>query len=375
MMSPEEKWILHCIHTLITGEPVNEPPELDWDQVMHLAEVNRLMPILQHSRPEEYAPEEAVERITESSRRQRMRAAVLIDEFQRIQTAFHSHQIELIPIKGIVESQLAYPSPSMRYFDDIDILIRNADGDRALGTLKELGYEPHPNAPRPEWHHLPPYIHRKRGTLVEIHIDLIRRSQSGWSVEDVWSRSYIGQLRESTARLLSPSDRIVLAALHARHNLYQRLSAFLDITLICIEAMQKENFSVELASRARQAGACCALAYSLRTAGDLFSIVELPLITCSRSKMQNAQRIGGWDSLESKSLAVKVGPLSRAREMLLMDSLNDSLALGTRLVFPSRSFVDSSAQEESSALWHYARRLGSRLEQAAGQIVSLLRKN
>jgi hypothetical protein len=373
MMSPEEKLILRCLHSIISGEPMGELPALDWDQVIQLAEVNRVIPILQSTIPEDAIPAAFSTRIDDSARRLRMRAAVMIDEFQRIHDELMMAAIEVIPIKGIAISQMAYPSPSMRYFDDLDLLVREEVGKDSLDILAKLGYEPHPNAPRPEWHHLVPYIHRKRGTMVEIHFDLVRRSNQGWGIDEIWDRSETGNLDSKPTRLLSTEDNLINTALHARHNLYQRLSSFLDIALLANTGGDERDFSTKLSRLAKDAGAICALEYCLEMSGRLLDIETLPDLECSASRRRIAYQVGGWNSLAPKSASLKQGPLPRITELFLMDSLRDSLSLAARLVAPPRSFIDSDGEGERTPLYRYALRFSSRLRQAVKQFVQMIR--
>jgi hypothetical protein len=372
-MSPEEQLILRCIHSLITSEPMGEPLAVDWDQVIHLAEVNRVTSILQSTLPKDTIPAEICTRIDALARRLRMRAGIMIDEFQRIRDQMAIAAIEVIPFKGIALSQTVYPSPSMRYFDDLDLLVREETGQDALEVLKTLDYEPHPNAPRPDWHHLPPFIHRKRGTMVEIHFDLIRRSSKGWSVDEIWDRSETDEIDEQTARLLSIEDNLIMTALHARHNLYQRLSSFIDLALVANVGRNKKGFSLELSRLAKDAGARCALGYSFDMASRLFEIETLPDIDCSASRQRIAYQVGGWKSLAPKHASLKQGPLPRITELILMDSLRDSLSLASRLIAPPRSFIDPEGSDARTPLFRYVHRFGSRAKQAVKQFRQMIR--
>lgn len=372
-MTPEEQLILSCLHSIVSGEPLDGLPAVDWSNVFQLAEVNRVIPILQSTVPEDAIPALFSTRFNDSARRLRMRAAVMIDEFQRIRDELEMAAIEVIPIKGIAISQMAYPSPSMRYFDDLDLLVREEAGRDALTILSKLGYEPHPNAPRPEWHHLAPYIHRKRGTMVEIHVDLVRWSRKEWGIDEIWDRSESGKLESKSSRLLSTEDNLINTALHARHNLYRRLSSFLDIALLVNIGEDERDFSEKLSRLAKDAGASCALGYCLDMAGRLLNIEKLPNIECTGPRRWIAYQVGDWNSLAPKSASLKQGPLPRITELFLMDSLRDSLSLAARLAAPPRSFIESDGEHERTPLFGYVHRFGSRLKQAVKQIGQMIR--
>jgi hypothetical protein len=397
-MSPEEKLILRCMRSVITDQPLGEPQLADWERLHYLADVNRVIPIVQATITAASMPEEWTARFEQSARRRRMRAAVMIEEFQRIHAEFYKAGIQVIPIKGIALSQQIYPSPSMRYFDDIDLLVKREEGQDALTVLEAMGYEAHPNAPRPEWHHLIPYVHRKRGVLVEIHIDLIRRAGTGWGIEEIWKRSKSGSLGEVMTSLLSNEDALIFTALHARHNLYNRLTFLLDGILLALplELTDQKLEAQELAGQAlagqalagqalagqerdrvlemaKDAGAISALQYLIRKAGSLFELRELPEFGRRSRNLWIANRIAGWDSLDPKDATPKHGPLPRVMELLLMDSPRQSLAMAVRLAAPPRSFIEGDSGSQRGTIGRYIGRLFSRTKRSFIQLGTMVR--
>jgi len=370
-MSPEEELILRCVNSVITDEPLGEPPSLDWEQVFQLGEVNRLIPILSAILPEKSIPEEWIDRFERSARRRRMRAAVMIEEFQRILVEFTQADIRVIPIKGIAVSQQVYPSPSMRYFDDLDLLVEPQSGPDALNILKKIGYAEHPNAPHPDWHHLVPYIHRKRGTMIEIHVDLIRRSNERWNINGIWSRSRTAYLGDVSTLLLSSEDSLITSVLHARHNLYNRLSYFIDCALLARAMATDGQVTTRLSKLTREAGASSALGYVLSTASRLFGLEDMPGIDHGKVRYWPAKQIASWNSLDPKNATLRQGPLSKLMELFLMDSLRDSLSLAARLIAPPHSFIAENSNERVP-LMRYANRLSRRIRHAIRQFGQLI---
>lgn len=370
-MSPEEMFVLGCLHSFLTGASLPVADSLDWNEFYQIAAVNKIVPIIASVLSTSPQEDAVLVQFKESARRARMRAALMLDEFQRIQLAFQEAGVAVIPFKGIALSQTVYPSPSMRYFDDLDLLIRLDSSELALAQLQILGYEPHPNAPRPEWHHLPPHINRNRGTMVELHFDLIRRSRRGWDVQGIWDRSIEALLGGVNTKFLSPIDSLITTALHARHNLYHRLSALVDIALQLSEGSILEQDQAALSNLISGAGASCALAYSTQSANRLFDLDLVQLGRCGRSQSWFSYRIGGWKNLAPKSASFKQGPLPRVMEAFLMDSLKDSLALLGKLALPPRSFV--APKSDTIPMRSYASRLVQRVNQFAAQTRRLLR--
>lgn len=372
-MSPEEQLVLRCVHSVIMDVPLGEPPSVDWEQVFVLGETNRLIPILHSTLPAGSLPDEWVSRFERSARRQRMRVAVMIEEFQNIHAEFALAGIQVIPIKGVALSQQIYPSPSMRYFDDLDLLVQADAGQDALAVLEKMGYEAHPNAPRADWHHLTPFIHRKRGTMVEIHLDLIRRAGQGWGINEIWNRSKTGVLGEVTTRLLSNEDALIFSALHARHNLFNRLSFMLDNVLLAYTLDLADQSQASISVLAEDAGAICALEYTIKRAGRLFSIENLPEFGCNTTRLWIANRIVSWNSLAPNNATLKQGPLPRILELLLMDSARDSMSMAARLAAPPRTFIAAESDDRRGTIRSYFNRLHLRTKQAFRQLSQIVR--
>ena len=80
----------------------------------------------------EWIPDEIAEAITRETRRRKMRVLVMTEDFRNIHNSLDAAAIEVMPIKGIFLAQTVYPSPVLRYFDDIDLLVPPAKGQVAI---------------------------------------------------------------------------------------------------------------------------------------------------------------------------------------------------------------------------------------------------
>jgi hypothetical protein len=373
---PEETLLLQCLRSLVTDRPAEEKPDAkDWGGAYNLAALHNLVPFLSLALPNNNVPEEITAKITKETRRRRMRAAVMIQDFKAIHQQFAADGIRLMPVKGIALAHTIYPSISLRYFDDIDLLVPAEDGRRALESLKKVGYVIHPRAPKPDWHHLPPYIHEKHNTMIEIHTDLIRRASPGWPIDDIWHRAKKATIDGLETWLMSDEDALIYTALHARHNLYNRLSYFLDGILLALKIPADEANQQQLVVQAKEAGGRAALAHILATGSYLFDLA--PTSSVSRSSVEKwlANKTGGWQNLQPGRSSLKQGPLTKLIELLLMDSLGDSLRLASRLILPEPEFVIQGYGEGDSEnkTADYGKRLWQRLGLAASQLVKVVR--
>ncbi|MFZ0548968.1 MAG: nucleotidyltransferase family protein [Candidatus Promineifilaceae bacterium] len=371
----EESLLLQCLRSLVQGVPFTKTVEnVNWEAAYKLANKHNLVPFLEMALPNSSVPEKIAALITKESRRRKMRAAVMIQDFKTIHQALVENGIRVMPIKGIALTHTIYPIVSLRYFDDIDLLVPAQDAPQAEETLKQIGYIIHPRAPKPDWHHLPPYIHHQHNTMIEIHTDLIRRTRPGWNVEGIWDRARQAKIDGMETWLMSNEDALIYTALHARHNLYNRLSYFLDATLLALKIPSDEGGRKRLVVQAREAGGTAALAHILATGSRLFGVETLPLIPRSRTQRWLANKIGGWQTtLQSTSTSLEKGPLGKLMELPLMDSMGDSLHLAGRLIAPPPEFVSQGYGDGDNKKAGYGKRLFQRLTLAAGQLVKVVR--
>lgn len=60
------------------------------------------------------------------------RSAFLYEHFRKIAEAFISQEISVIALKGIYLSEWLYQDIGLRQFSDIDLLVKEEDGDKCL---------------------------------------------------------------------------------------------------------------------------------------------------------------------------------------------------------------------------------------------------
>src|SRR5260370_40743738 len=61
-------------------------------------------------------------------------------QLREIRTALAAQNIPIVALKGIVLAFLAYPDPSLRPMNDIDLLLDEKHLDSAVRILRNLGY-------------------------------------------------------------------------------------------------------------------------------------------------------------------------------------------------------------------------------------------
>jgi hypothetical protein len=369
----EERFFLSCLAQLAREQttPIVAPGELDWDRLLQLFDDHNLAPVLDYCCLSTSIPPEVIPRITHKVRLRRMRAVLMTEDFRDILIQFRRAGIPVIPIKGIALAHTVYPSVTLRYFDDLDLLVPQDAGDEALKVLRQLDYVPHPRAPRPDWHHLRPFVHQKHNTMVEIHTDLVRRAGDRWPVAGVWERAVPAQIAEQNTLLMTVEDALVLVVLHARHNLYNRLFFLLDAVLLSQKL--KPGRLPELLVLVDKAGCRCALTHVLVTAERLLEVGNVPRAPCSSPRRWLSKRVESWQNLTPPRSTLRQGPLPKLIELLLMDNLGDSLRLGGRLVFPPEEFVRQSYDGRGRHVGGYWGRLREKITLTAKQLFQAAR--
>jgi hypothetical protein len=372
--APEERLLLQCLGAIVHQSPPDVPEDIDWEAAHRLAAQHNLVPFLELLPASADVPEKITADIKKESRRRKMRAAVMIQDFKTIHNHLVENDIRVMPIKGVALAHTIYPSVNLRYFDDLDLLVPPQDAEKAEETLKQNGYIIHPRAPKPDWHHLPPYIHQKHNTMIEVHTDLFRRARKGWDIDAIWRRAGKGTIDGLETWLMSNEDALIYTALHARHNLYERLSYFLDGILLAQKTPADGSNAASVAIRAKEVGGTAALAHILAVGSRLFEVAPVQPPARSRTQKWLANKVNVWQTLQPAGAALQKGPLPKLIELALMDSMGDSLRLAGRLIAPPPEFVSQSYGNGENKTTGYGKRLIQRLSLAAGQLVKVVRE-
>lgn len=360
---PEGQLLHQALHAFVQGKTLTDVAVVNWEELLTLAAFQRLIPILHAALDKGCLPPEIRIRIDHATRQQRIRSALLVEAFATINTRFAQTGIPVMPIKGMYLAHQVYQSVNHRYFDDIDLLIPTANIHEAARLMHELGYIVHPQAEKPDWHHLAPYLHEKSKVVIELHTDVIRRAGPGWGVEGIWQRAERGRIADVETWLINPTDALIHTALHARHSLYRRLSFFLDAYL---QSNQVE-LTAEGMARIKQAGAQVALAYLQKEGARLFSVAAAgrPL-SAPAWRLALTRRLAGSHLGDSQQNRLSAGPLPNLTELLLMDSWGHSGRMAYRLLFPPPQFLAEFYGEEQTL--NYGKRLFQRTRRLARQL-------
>lgn len=168
----------------------------------------------------------------------------------RIDEALEGVGLRGVLLKGALFAERYYPRPAARGTSDIDLLVREADVDRAAAALRALGYrasdDPAEARFRREHHHL--HLAHDRALPLELHFHAYRGFGEIMRSEPLLERS-VAVPSFAALRVLSKPDELVYLAVHAAAHRFGRLSWLYDIKLL-VEAMTDAELAAA-AARAR----------------------------------------------------------------------------------------------------------------------------
>jgi Uncharacterised nucleotidyltransferase len=216
-------------------------PDLNWDSVFRAAEMHALIPLVYRtlSSGSVMAPSGFVERLRSHALKIAGRNAVLKRELVRTLQLFERQGIQTIAYKGPVLAERLYGNISLRYFDDLDLLLREQDILKAKDLLLKQGYRPKKdlaglNAAQEkaflEFHYTYDFISRNSGHQLEIHWKIVPKTFSlDLDYEGIWNRSLRVAFEGLTVGVFSPEDLLLILCVGGTKHVWKRLSRIVDI--------------------------------------------------------------------------------------------------------------------------------------------------
>jgi hypothetical protein len=209
----------HFMLAVLRGSSsIEESESINWGDLLVLAESHGVFPAFCRAYSGEL-PEAFRERL----RTHWATSAYFAGELDRLLRLFHRNGIEALPLKGPVLSEFLYGSISLRTCDDIDLLVKLADFDRAQSLLLEAGFSPADesgNYHRGYW---------GREVLVELHFAVASPSLPRFDIERAWARAKQTGFCGQVVRFFDKTDLLLYLVLHGVKHHFARLVWLLDI--------------------------------------------------------------------------------------------------------------------------------------------------
>jgi hypothetical protein len=217
-------------------------PHLDWPLMLDLAVENGLLPLLcEHlSRySQTQIPGDISNRLRDENRRYSMRSLLLMAELLRIENTLRQMQIPALPYKGPTLAQFAYGNPSLRQFEDLDIVVPQQFMPRVYDEMNKLGYEA--KLPRKSFlakhrREIPGeyvFLHKQNRALVEFHTDFtLRHFPRPPGIDEMARRPAIVCLNGREVPTFSPADNLLMLCVHGAKDFWSRLIWVADVAAI-----------------------------------------------------------------------------------------------------------------------------------------------
>lgn len=191
------------------------------------------------------------------------RNMLMYNVFSQVIEVFIQHKIQVIALKGIYLSESMYKDIALRQFSDIDLLIKEEDGEKCIDLLLKMGYVAYDSQERDivvktksEAIHYTPMI--KDGVSIELHTRLNRKKETyNLDITSLWKNSYPITINKTNVYTLDSYDLLIHLCTHADKHFMEgkiQFTCFNDITN-CIESYGSSFSWSELTDRCRQY--CC----------------------------------------------------------------------------------------------------------------------
>jgi hypothetical protein len=242
-MRPEMSLLLHCAAGDDSAGGAEELRRFaqgvsDWQSLIELASRHALVPVVAQElalATSDVVPPAVLAELRARSQQGVMRSLQLSGELVDAVHAMTAFGADPMPFKGPSLAVLVYGSLSLRQYEDLDILVRRPEADRARKALLSLGYSPvkpynesQRASIRLSGHH-EQLVHRGTGATIELHWSLNNRSLSRDSFEHHWWEN-----RQSVSiggvemRTLGVEQMLLYLCMHGGKHSWGRLSWLCD---------------------------------------------------------------------------------------------------------------------------------------------------
>ena len=369
--STAEHLLLEQLRFDRTGRDTTPLPSPDWDQVVALAQRERVAPLVLDRGDAAAIPPHARARLEEMRTLTRIHNARFLMQLEEWLNRFDAANIPTIVLKGAALHAQVYDGSSLRPISDADILVPREDFERAGRMLQAAGWQPYREVTRhgeqtirtqTQWiQDAPP------NSTIDLHWHLIdsgyyaRRVPMAWFWEHTTivrqdARDARGAERSRTMRVLSAEAQLLHLAAHlAMHHadvgwlwmydvamLLRKFGDSLDWDLI-FDAAQRFEWADSLRAAVASASANYGVAAPAAVAARLAALRPT------------------WRERWARVLA---DPTAHQAAFIFdgLDQSNwrDRARYLARSLFPSAEFmrVHGPIRNRRDLIWQYARRLG-----------------
>ena len=281
-----------CRLVFRTADPRCTPSELrplisgvtDWERVIFIAEHEMATAHVARAlhQIESGIPADILADVRHRALTLEIRMQYLARRLQEAAAELAERRIPFILLKGAAVGALVDPTFCSRPMNDVDILVRQDDADRASEALEASGWSPTPDQVLQSLlvgvhHHLPPFVDPQMpGVRVELHVShLPTYHPFGFDVDMLWRDARPARPPFAGALVPSPEHLLLHAAMHFAWQHPMAFGAWRTFRVVSMVGSMADFSWDRFVSTALAARASTACFWTLRLA-TLLSALEVP---------------------------------------------------------------------------------------------------
>lgn len=230
--------------TCLRGLPFIVPHDMEWQSLLKLASTHGVLLLVHQSLLERGV--EIPDFFAAAVQEHKDAAETLAAKLEGLLKQFAERGIDVLPLKGPVLAERLYGNATMRSSNDLDLLVRREDFQRAELLLTDRGFVAREAAD--DYHRR--FVHD--GVPVELHFEVASPRYFPFDLEGVWSRARRAEFRGHPVHIVSTDDLVLFLCLHGLKHGFSRLIWILDVAR-ALEQVPDYGFE-ELTRRAQRQG-------------------------------------------------------------------------------------------------------------------------
>lgn len=362
--NPENLILLSCARTNMEQDAINEVKELlknnlDWDYITSKSLQMRTSQLLYKNLEKIDTDKVIPERILKNLKKLYYIAIAqnmfFYDELSKVLNVFKDEGIDVIILKGGALEESVYGDIGLRSFNDIDILVRKNDLQKAKNTIKAAGYtldnigSPEANSEKFGYN-----LHYIKDIILEIHWDITRRTgnekYAKIEINELWKNAISAKIANVETKIMAPEDFLMHSCIHMAGHYYSRLIWFCDIS----EVIRKYYVNWDsLVKNAKKSQVTAYMFYGLYFTDQLLDC-GVPAFVLDELKPHRFEK-KVFDSIPSDLLQDKINILqfNPLLKMLLIDRKLDRLRFLGKYFFPPAGVLSRNYSVSGTKLYFY----------------------
>ncbi len=215
--------------------PTHEP-DFDWDLLLKQLLDHKVFGALSPLVDEQQLTGAQRQRLGDAGDDFKRRTTLLLLELERILPSLEQAGCQPVVLKGAAIASGVYPTPSARYFLDLDILVAKEMVSVACKVLEQCGYTFRQDGNDPVFyqkHHFHWIMHNAQGSCVEVHWALtMPESIFNFDLAGLRQRAELIPFGQGTMRVPSAQDQVLHTVLQCIADGFSDLRRILDAALL-----------------------------------------------------------------------------------------------------------------------------------------------